>query len=102
MKKPLISVSSALESLFKKKDSPLSEVYFLFQLKRNWSHIAGNKISEIAVPSQFKNNNLSLNLPDSAHLQEMHFAKETLREKINQHFPTAKINKITLKTKSSS
>ena len=99
MKKSLVSISSVLENLFKKKSSHFSEIYFLFQLKQVWSQIVGNKISELAVPSQFKNNTLFLNLPDSTHLQEMYFAKETLREKINVRFPSAKIKKIVLTVK---
>ena len=99
MKKPLVSVSSILENLFKKKSSHFSEIYFLFRLKQNWSQIAGNEISKIASLSQFKNNNLFLSLPDSTHLQEMHFAKEALKEKINQQFPEAKIKKLILTVK---
>ena len=99
MKKSLVSVSSVLESLFKKKSSHFSEIYFLFQLKQLWSQIAGNEISKQAIPSQFKNNKLFLHLPDSTLLQEMHFAKETLRQKINKRFPSAKVNKIILTVK---
>ncbi|MCZ0931767.1 MAG: DUF721 domain-containing protein [Oligoflexia bacterium] len=102
MKKSLVSLSSVLENLFKKKSSHFSEIYFLFQLKQVWNQIVGNKISKLAVPNQFKNNNLFLNLPDSTHLQEMHFAKEALREKINKRFPSAKIKKIILTVKNSS
>ena len=99
MKKPLISISSVLENLFKKKSSHFSEIYFLFQLKQIWHQIVGGKISKLAVPTQFKNNNLFLSLPDSVHLQEMQFAKETLREKINKRFPETKIKKIILTVK---
>ena len=100
MRKPLVSISSVLENLFKKKSSHFSEIYFLFQLKQNWIQIVGNKISQTAIPTKFKNNNLFLNLPDSTHLQEMQFAKESLKEKINKRFPSAKIQKITLTVKS--
>ena len=102
MKKSLVSISSVLENLFKKKSSHFSEIYFLFQLKQVWNQIVGNKISKFAVPSQFKNNNLFLNLPDSTHLQEMHFVKEALKDKINKRFPKAKIKKIMLAVKNSS
>ena len=96
MKKSLVSISSVLENLFKKKSSHFSEIYFLFRLKQNWSQIAGNEISKLASPSQFKNNNLFLSLPDSTHLQEMHFAKEALKEKIGQEFPETQIKKVIL------
>ena len=99
MKKSLVSVSSVLEGLFKKKSSHFSEIYFLFQLKQIWSQIVGSEISKQATPSQFKNNNLFLHLPDSTLLQEMQFAKETLRQKINDYFPSAKIKKIILTVK---
>ncbi|MCY4320797.1 MAG: DUF721 domain-containing protein [Bdellovibrionaceae bacterium] len=102
MKKSLVSISSVLEDLFKKKSSHFSEIYFLLQLKQIWNQIVGNQISKWAIPSQFKNKNLYLNLPDSTHLQEMHFAKETLKDKINSRFPSVKINKIILTVKNKS
>lgn len=97
MKNSLISLSSVLENLFKKKHSPFSEIYFLFQLTRKWKLLAGKNISKYAYPIQFKNHELVLSLPDSTHLQEMHFAKEPLRKKINKWFPDNKIQKITLR-----
>ena len=97
MKSPLIPLFSVLENLFKKKSSPFSEIYFLFQLRRDWKQLTGEEISKLATPVQFKNQELILALPDSTHLQEMHFAKETLRKKINSRFPERKIQKIVLK-----
>ena len=101
MKAPLTSLSSVLEGLFKKKQSPFSEIYFLFQLNQSWKQLAGEEIAKSASPVQFKNKELILALPDSTHLQEMHFAKETLRKKINKQFPEKKIQKIILRTKKS-
>lgn len=99
MKAPLVSLSYVLEKLFKKKQSPFSKIYFLFQLRQNWAQLAGEEIAKSAFPVQFKNQELILAMPDSAHLQEMHFAKETLRKKINKQFPEKKIQKIILKVK---
>ena len=62
MKNPFSPLSSILESLFKKDKSPLSEIYFLFQLHRNWKQLAGEEIAKSARPSQFKNQELILTL----------------------------------------
>ena len=99
MKNSLVSISHVLESLFKKKKSPLSEIYFLLQLRQNWTQLAGEEIAKYAFPVQCKNQALILAMPDSVHLQEMHFAKEILRKKINNQFPEKKIQKIILKVK---
>ncbi len=99
MKKPLVSLSSVLEDFFKKNDSPFSELFFLFQLKQNWRKIAGKEISKTANPVKFRNQNLILTLPDSAHLQEMHFTREALKQKISKKFPKIKIQKIILRVK---
>ena len=99
MKTSLSSLSSILEKLFKKDQSPFSEIYFLFQLSLNWKQLAGEEIAKSAKPIQFKNRELILALPDSTHLQEMHFAKEFLRKKINKRFPEKKIQKISLRVK---
>ena len=99
MKAPLVSLSSVLESLFKKQKSVFSEIYFLLQLRQSWQQLAGGEISRFAFPIQFKNQELVLALPDSTHLQEMHFAKDALREKINRQFPEKKIQRIILRVK---
>ena len=95
------SVTGLLEELFKKKDSPLSEGYFLCQLIRVWKQLAGSSFADVAKPIQFSRHELTLALPSSAHIQEIQFAKETLRKKINEHFPNQKVNRIKLKIKNS-
>ena len=97
MKKSLFSVSEVLEGLFKKKKSPLSSGYFICQLTRFWEEIAGEEIAKTGCPVQFQNEELTIALPSSAHLHEMHFVKEALRKKINKKFPERKIKKIILK-----
>ncbi len=99
MKTAPVPISSVIEALFKKEKSHFSEIYFLFQLSRKWQKLAGGEIARRAVPAQFKAYKLILTLPDSTHLQEMHFVKEALRNKINKHFPDKKIQKIILKVK---
>jgi len=94
-------LSSVLESLFKKQRSVFSEIYFLFQLRQNWQKLVGEEISKFALPVQFKNQVLVLALPDSTHLQEMHFVKDILRTKINRQFPEKKIQRVALRIKKS-
>ena len=90
-------MSAVVEGLFTEKSSQFLEIYFLFQLRQAWRQVAGEEISQKASPIQFKNQILFLRLPDSTHIQEMHFAKEVLKNKINQHFPDYKIKKILFK-----
>ena len=96
-KKKLIPLSDAIESLFTKKSSPFLEIYFLFQLKKSWKELAGEEISQKAEPLYFRKQTLFLKLPDSTHIQEMHFVKETLKDKINQKFSDYKVQKIFFK-----
>jgi len=97
----LSSISSILEEVFKKPKSPLSEGYFLCQLTQVWEELVGEEIAKVAFPVQFKNHQLTLSLPSSSHIQDMHFVKDTLRKKINQHFPDRKVYRILLKVKGS-
>ncbi len=101
VKKQLFSVASILEELFKKPKSPLSEGYFLCQLHQMWEELAGEEIAKVAHPVGFKNHRLTIALPSSSHVQEMHFVKETLRQKINQIFPDKKVKRIYLQVKNS-
>lgn len=98
IKKKPTAVSVIIENLFSKDQAHFSEIYFLFQLSKSWKQIAGEEISQKSKPIKFKNKILFLSLPDSTHLQEMHFAKTALQEKINKIFPDKKIKKIVLKT----
>ena len=99
MKNPLISLSSVLEDLFKNKNSVFSEIYFLYRLNEKWCQLVGEEIAKMAVPIQFKNKELILNMSDSTYLQEMYFAKELLKKKINKNFPDKKVEKISLRVK---
>ncbi|MBC6415136.1 MAG: DUF721 domain-containing protein [Bdellovibrionales bacterium] len=96
--KRLSSLASVIEDVFSKKSSRFSEIFFLLQLQRSWKKLAGEEISKKANPVHFKYKTLFLKLPDSSSVQEMHFVKETLKNKINQEFPEYKIEKILLKT----
>ena len=98
MKKKLIAISSVIEELFSKKSSQFSEIYFLSQLNQSWKKLSGGEISQQAKPIQFKKQILFLQVPDSTYIQEMHFVKEALKNKINQKFPEYKVKKIILKT----
>ena len=93
-----MALSDIVEGLFTEKSSQFLEIYFLFQLRQAWTKIAGEEISQKAKPIKFKNQTLFLRLPDSTHIQEIHFVKEALKNKINQHFPDYKIQKILFKT----
>ena len=102
MKKGFSAVSDILEDVMKKKNSPLSGGYFICQLIRCWQELAGEEIAKTGRPVQFKNQELTLALPSSSHLNEMHFVKEALRHKINERFPDRKIKRIHLKVQSQS
>lgn len=92
----LIHLSDILEELFKTKASIFSDIYFLYCLKKSWAELAGREIARTGTPVSFKNRELTLALPSSSHLQEMHFVREALRNKINSAFPHAKVEKILL------
>ena len=96
MRKKLVPLSSVIENVFTNQSSAFLEISFLFQLRKSWEKIAGKDFSEKAWPSHFKKNELFISLPDSSYIQEMHFVKDTLREKINKKFPFYKVRKIRL------
>ena len=96
-KKSLVPIVQIIEELFKKKNSPFSEGYFLLQLIRSWPEIAGESIAQLAHPVKVTKKELTLALPSSSHVQEIQFVKEALRKKINQRFPARKVNRIILR-----
>ena len=98
MKKRLIPLRNIVEELFKKNPA-FSDIYFLYCLKKSWPTLTGEEITKVGRPLCFKNQELTIALPSSSHLQEMHFIKETLRKKINHFFPHIKVAKIRLQVK---
>lgn len=98
MKKKLIPLRDILEELFK-KNPVFSDIYFLYCLKKSWLSLTGEEITKASYPLRFKNKELTIALPSSSHLQEMHFVKEALRKKINSSFPHIKVAKILLQVK---
>ena len=96
MKKNLSPLRDVLEELFQKKSSVFSDIYFLYCLKKSWQDLAGEEIAKTGTPLCFKKRELTIGLPSSSHLHEMHFVKEILREKINRKFPHIKLAKIHL------
>ena len=84
--KRFFSASSVIDKLFVGKEAHFSEIYFLFQLKRSWKFLAGSEIAKLASPVQFKNQVLTLKMPDATHVQEMRFVLDMLKEKINKKF----------------
>lgn len=100
MKKKLIPLRDILEDLFK-KNTAFSDIYFLYCLKKSWLSLTGEEITKVSCPIRFKNKELTIALPSSSHLQEMHFIKETLKRKINHSFPHIKVAKILLQVQTS-
>ena len=96
--KRLQALSSVVESLFTDKSSKFLEIYFLFQLRQSWRKMVGEAIFQKAKPVKFKNHVLFLRLPDSTCVQEIHFVKEELKDKINRHFSEYKVEKIIFQT----
>ena len=99
MKNTLSPLRDVLEELFKKKSSLFSDIYFLHCLKKDWQELAGEEIAKTGTPLCLKKGELTIGLPSSSHLHEMHFVKETLRKKINRKFPHIKLVKIHLQVK---
>ena len=93
-----MALSTVVEGLFTEKSSQFLEIYFLFQVRQAWTKIAGEEISQRAKPIKFENQILFLKLPDSTHIQEIHFVKEILKNKINRHFPEYKVEKLLFET----
>lgn len=90
-------ISSVLEDLFNNKESVFSNIYFLYQLNTCWLKLVGSEIFKTVKPVKFQNKTLTLHVSDSSCMQEMHFAKDLIKDKINKHFLSKKIKKINLR-----
>lgn len=93
-KNQLVSVRSILNNLSLFQDLP--PTLLLLHLTKNWSQIGGEVWGPVSRPTSYKDKILTLKMKSSCHLQEAHFQKEQLMNKINGYFKTKYIQKIRL------
>ena len=92
----LSTLKDVMQGLLR-RSSPFSDLYFLWRLKEEWPSLAGSEIAQSARPCGFKNQALILGADSSGQLQDLHFVKEALRQKINRRFPRPGVKKIILR-----
>ena len=72
----------------------ISEGMRLYRLWDLWPGIVGESLAEHARPARWQGRNLVVRVEHSAWMQELSFLKHTLKEKIDEAFPEAKVRGI--------
>lgn len=94
--------SSVLQSVLSKGQNALSDQFLRWRLWNSWGDIVGAKIAAYSIPVGYRDGALIIWVKTSAHLQELKFGIEPLKEKANQFvgFSWVKEIKLTIDRKS--
>lgn len=76
-------VSNILQGLLARGQSPLSDQFLRWRLWSSWRELVGPSIGGYSTPVGFSRGVLMVWVKSPAHLQEMSFGLEILREKVN-------------------
>ena len=89
-----VTLQRSIESLMSGLGSP--ELLALQQLRTQWPEIAGCGFSRFALPGEWKDGILTLEVRHSALLRELTPSLELVRAAVNRHFPDVPCSKIVL------
>lgn len=81
----LLPVSNILQELFVQDKSPLADQFQRWKLWQNWSVAVGPVIARYSAPVLYDRGTLVIWVKSSAHMHEMAYVMDALREKINRH-----------------
>lgn len=81
----LSPVSNILQGLFDQGQSPLKDQFQRWKLWHQWREVAGPVISSYSDPVGFQRGVLVVWVKSSAHMQELTYILENLRERVNEH-----------------
>lgn len=94
-------VSNVLQSLFTKGKSPLSDQFLRWRLWSTWHEVVGEEMAQYSTPVGFYDGTILIWVRTAAHMQEMNYGRELLRNRINQFvgFSWVKLVKFTVDRK---
>ncbi len=84
-KSHLFSVENVLQSLLQNSKSGLAQGFTRFRLEREWPKIVGESIAKNTLPCAMEKGVLYIWVSHSTWIQELHYFKDTIREKVNAH-----------------
>ena len=91
-RKEPIPLSQVLKNVLDKKK--LSGEIKRYELFENWGELVGPKIAERTHPIKVQGNQLILGVDHPAWIQELHFLKAQLLEKIQENYPESRIKNL--------
>jgi predicted nucleic acid-binding Zn ribbon protein len=80
-----ISASDVVQSLFENGQSPLSDQFTRWRLWRKWEEVVGKTLAPHTEPVGYHKGTLYLWVKSAAWMQQLSFASEPLRDRINAH-----------------
>ena len=80
----LLPVSNILQSLFVQCKTPLSEQFLRWKLWNSWAEVVGPVLSQYSEPVAYRRGTLVLWVKSAAHMHDMTYVLENIREKVNE------------------
>lgn len=79
----LSGASDLLKGLMQNVQSPLGVGFLRLKIEAQWSEAVGTRLAEITAPVGYHNGVLEIWVAHSTWVQELHYAKDTLRSGVN-------------------
>jgi hypothetical protein len=92
----IVTLQETLDSMFQGENTGLR--FDLYKINKAWKQIVGKKIAENTLPDRISRNTLIVNVSNTVWMQELHFLKDIIREKLNACFNDLKLQDIRFKT----
>lgn len=94
-------VSNVLQNLFGRGDGPLAEGFMRWRVWHNWKQLVGERVGSYSIPVAFKDGVLSIWVKSAAHMQDLSFGSDLIKDKVNKFvgFPWVKKIRFTLDRK---
>ncbi|MEK7702752.1 MAG: DUF721 domain-containing protein [Nitrospirota bacterium] len=95
MSNRLLPLSSVFSELL--KDLHLEKELTLYKMTEQWEEIVGSQIKTHARPEKIWNDTLYLTVDSAPWMNQLHFLKKEIAEKINRHLKKSHIKEIVFK-----
>lgn len=79
----LLGASDLVKGLMQNVQKPLGVGFLRLKLEVQWAEIVGHRLAEITAPAAFQDGVLDVWVAHSTWMQELWFAKEEIRRKVN-------------------
>ena len=94
-KRQITTLKETLQSMFQGMDAGIK--LDIYRIRNIWTDVVGNSVAEHTLPEKVSGKILIVEVSNSVWMQELHFLKDKILEKLNMQFDNLKLDNIRFK-----